>query len=98
MLWYNPKVFTGTFAGCENLKQVVIRCDPHLVTARTFTDCGNLKDIVFEDPRADLRGIWLENGAEDYVIWGNPGSTAEAFAKDQGMTFSPMESVSDWLS
>ena len=78
---------TGAFASCETLSQIVIPDSVSVLQERVFADCKDLKKILIPESVTSIDRTAFQGCAKGLVLYGTPGSTAEAFASQQGIRF-----------
>ena len=77
----------GAFRYCEGLTEVTIPDKVETIGDLAFTDCINLTKVTIPDQVTSI-GEFAFSGLEDTLtIYGDTGSAAETFAKEQGFSF-----------
>lgn len=77
----------GAFRYCEGLTEVTIPDKVETIGDLAFTDCDNLTKVTIPDNVSSI-GEFAFSGLEDTLtIYGDTGSAAETFAKEQGFAF-----------
>ena len=78
---------TGAFAGCEMLSGIAIPDSVSALPERAFADCRNLEKVLVPDSVTSIDLTAFRGCSEDLVLYGTPGSAAEAFASQKGLKF-----------
>ena len=69
------------FAGCKGLKQMTIPSNVTSIGVQAFGDCVNLKDITIPAKTTSIHETAFV-GCYQLIIHADPGSVADAYAKD----------------
>ncbi len=79
----------GAFYGCKNLKKIVIPEKVEDVKRYTFSECYEYIKVVFKNPECvfAISDSEYEGISETVVISGYNNSTAEKYAKENGIRF-----------
>lgn len=89
------KIGEYAFGECGVLTDVVLPSSVNEIGRMAFFDCSNLKNVVIYSKNADIqefafgyhRGDSEKLKISDFTITGYSGSTAEAYANENGFTF-----------
>lgn len=81
----------NAFEDNEGITEVIIPENITIVNADAFLGCTNLEKIVVYPKDVTLNTNSLGREGDTHVIYGYKGSTAEAFARDTGLTFKYMD-------
>ena len=77
------------FDFCSGLTKVVLPASVEIIEGEAFGFCFNLNSITFLNPTCIIADDCLQS-AENVTVFGYSGSTAEAFASEQGLRFVPL--------
>ena len=89
-----PKVTSFGYSGYmfqeTGFESFIIPINITKVPANTFRICKQLKHIYIYSDNVNLGNDIFEYGNDNLIIYGNKGSNAEAYAKNNGYTFKPL--------
>ncbi len=77
---------SAAFAGCESLTEIVIPDKITVIDKRTFSGCTGLAKIVLPSSVKKIEDSAF-SGCDALTIYGEAGSYAETFAKENGIPF-----------
>ena len=83
----------GAFAGSPGPAALVIPKTVDIIGYDAFSDCENLAEVTFLNPATDLSEAYsaFDGCADGLTFIGPEGSTAEAYAEENGIPFSVPE-------
>ncbi len=84
-LVYVEKIDSSAFELNETVEEVTIPYSCTYVGYAAFSSCDNLKKVIFENPNTEI--AYGAFGSCKPVICGLKGSTAEAYAENNGMEY-----------
>jgi hypothetical protein len=76
----------GAFKGCINLKTVVLEDGVEMIASYAFQNCKGLEAVVIPDS-VETIGMCAFQDASEFTIVGTEGSTAQAYAQENEITF-----------
>lgn len=77
----------NAFIGCRYLTSITIPDSVTSIREWAFAYCSNLTGITIPNSVTDIGKNAFFSGRDDIIIYGRAGSTAEAYAKENGHTF-----------
>ena len=83
------------FKACSSLTSVEIPACTTSIGSNAFRDCSNLKRATIYSTTATFGSYVFDDTHADFEIHGYRGSTAEAYANNNGHTFVPIECVGE---
>ncbi|MDE6501637.1 MAG: leucine-rich repeat protein [Ruminococcus sp.] len=77
------------FRDCNSLESVTIPASVATIGKESFYNCRSLKEITIMHPNCNITNGAITNEYSSYsgVIYGEEGSTAQAYAESKGFTF-----------
>lgn len=81
------RIERGTFAGCYSMTELRIPDQVETIGDLAFTDCINLTKIKIPDQVSSIGEFAFSQLEDTLTIYGDTGSAAETFAKEQGFAF-----------
>lgn len=75
------------FFNCTNLRNIVIPEGTKVIGKSAFRGCTKLMTAVIPDSVEILEDKYVFSGCRNLLIYSNPGSAAEKFAKDNNITW-----------
>ncbi len=85
--WNKDWDVCAPFDGCTTLEYVFFEALGTSIGNRCFRGCTVLRAVYLPSSILNIPANILENAAPDTVIYGEPGSAAEAFAAEHSLTF-----------
>lgn len=81
------------FRGCSSLEAVTIPASVASIGRESFYNCKSLKEITIMNPNCTIGTGAITNEYSYYtgVIYGEEGSTAQAYAESKGFTFQTID-------
>ena len=80
----------NAFSKCTALKEITIPESVSNIGDWAFTECGSLEKAVIENRNTEIGGNAF-NGCKRVVLYGHNGSAANAYAKDNAVFYSELD-------
>ncbi len=91
-------VGANAFMDCDGLTSVNIPTNVTSIGAQAFYECDALEKAIFNSATVTINGDLFYRTADNFVIYGYEGSTAETFAAEKLYTFIPLTATDTELT
>ncbi len=88
----------NAFYDCDRLASVSIPTNVTSIGAQAFYDCDKLASVTINSKSTTINGDPFYRTADNFVLYGYEGSTAETFAAEKLYTFIPLTAIDTELT